>query len=460
MMRLDIDGKDGFCNGVDDGWKPVGLTGATDQSVLLPEKRIAFQSGAQWTFFKRLLVKAGLLEERKKTGLFKTESVYVVNQERVVSMLALTAIHDIMKMSLILPVISQDHAPYHGYATGDTVGDHDHALSYVMDHYPDALPSFRDLVQEEKRAVQFTQCNLCFNHGWFVQAEAPPGAIFTSFRDALIRDHKLQIGQRDVAFYFVHWLTDLAGAEPTPLSGCEKFVTKFPLPVLNSFLRSFEFVEKIANHSETEVMEEYLQVRWQEATPSLGPPPTGPCAIARMRLLCMAQTTASVVLRGFDSLTDEDRDVLSLEMARTGCACQSYSASLVPKDAAEPIMGPAFLVYYGPAFLQVIGNDDPAARLAMLAEIYRCARALWPASVAKVDVNITIRIDIIKTLSVAAIQDATAFGDSWVLLRHNDREAFVERSSKKKINRMIAASEKFQVVDLSCLDPYLGSQCS
>ena len=28
-------------------------------------------------------------------------------------------------------------------------------------------------------------------------------------------------------------LTDLAGAEPTPLGGCEKFVTKFPLNVLN-----------------------------------------------------------------------------------------------------------------------------------------------------------------------------------------------------------------------------------
>ena len=42
---------------------------------------------------------------------------------------------------------------------------------------------------------------------------------------------------------FANWLTDLAGAEPTPLGGCEKFVVKFPLPVLNSFLRSFSYVE-------------------------------------------------------------------------------------------------------------------------------------------------------------------------------------------------------------------------
>ena len=33
----------------------------------------------------------------------------------------------------------------------------------------------------------------------------------------------------DVAFYFVHWFADLAGAEASPLTGCEKFVLKFPL---------------------------------------------------------------------------------------------------------------------------------------------------------------------------------------------------------------------------------------
>merc|ERR1719277_746063 len=201
-----------------------------------------------------------------------------------------------MKMSLILPEVQPEHAPYHGYQGGDTIGDHDHALSYVMDHYPTMLPSFRDLDPAERKSVQFTQCNLCFNHGWFVQAEAPPGAIFTKFREALIRDHKSQIGQKDVALYFVHWLTDLAGAEPTPLAGCEKFVTKFPLPVLNSFLRSFEFVEKIATQTETQVMEEYLKIRWDEHTPSMGSVPIGECAITKMRLLCMAQMNAPVVL--------------------------------------------------------------------------------------------------------------------------------------------------------------------
>jgi len=450
MMRIDIDGQDGFACGVDENWQPItGVVDKEDLRVTQPEKRTAFQKNAKWDFFKKLLLDAGLFDEKVTKGVFKTTSKLVVNEKRLVSLLALTAIHDIMKMRVILPEVQIQHAPYHGYASADTIGDHDHALSYVMEHYPTALPSFRDLDEVEKRSVQFTQCNLCFNHGWFVQAEAPPGAIFTKFREALIRDHKSLITKQDVALYFVHWLTDLAGAEPTPLAGCEKFVTKFPLPVLNSFLRSFEFVGKIASNTETEVMEEYLKMRWQEAEPAVGPLPTGDSAIARMRLLCMAQANTVSILKAFDKLAAEDTEVLSVEMSRTGVMGQSYSAALAPSEATEKLMGPAFLVYYGPAFLQNLGNDSPGKRLVILAEIYRCARALWPASVAKAGASVTIRVDVIKTLSSAAIVEASLGHDCWMLVKHNETEAFVERSSKKKLNKMIASGQQFQVLDLS-----------
>merc|ERR1712136_436086 len=95
--------------------------------------------------------------------------------------------------------------------------------------------------------------------------------------------------QKDIALYFVHWITDLAGAEPTPLGGCEKFVLKFPLEVLNSFLASFEFVQRIATNTETEVMEEYLKARWAETQ---GTVIEGDDAIAKMRIFCMAQGNA------------------------------------------------------------------------------------------------------------------------------------------------------------------------
>merc|ERR1712194_999684 len=97
-----------------------------------------------------------------------------------------------------------------------------------------------------------------------------------------------------------------------------------------------------------------------------------------MRLVCMAQANATRILAGFRELPSEDRQVLSLEMARTGCDGQYYSASLCPEAARTELGGPALLVYYGPAFLQSLGTDCPMQRLRMLAEVYRSARQLWP----------------------------------------------------------------------------------
>merc|ERR1719487_1431081 len=96
--------------------------------------------------------------------------------------------------------------------------------------------------------------------GWLVQAEAPPGALFKKFKSVTMSG---KASEADIAFYFVHWLTDLAGAEPFPLEGCEKFVLKFPLKVLTSFLMSFPIVRQLSEKSETEVLEDYLVWRWE-----------------------------------------------------------------------------------------------------------------------------------------------------------------------------------------------------
>jgi hypothetical protein len=441
LMRIDIDGKDGFSFGVDQEWKVVKRTGIDASSLYPKENRIKFRDQGSWDRFQRLLLDAKLFT-RDRWGRLK------VNEKRVVALLALTAVHDIMKMDCILPQLQGEHAPFHGYAAGDTIGDHDLALAYIMEYFPSLLPSFKGLGKDEQAAVHFTQCNLHFNHGWFVQAEAPPGAIFTHFRNVLIRDCKGSIGPHDVALYFVHWLTDLAGAEPTPLGGCEKFVIKFPLPVLNSFLRSFEFIEKIATSTETEVMEEYLKVRWLECIPSQGPLPSGDSAIAKMRLLCMAQMNANQILKGFDELSEEDMTVLNLEMSRTGCLGQSYSDKLCPMQVREQSEGPAFLVYYGPALLQNLGSDSPARRLSLLAEIYRCARALWPASVSKTATTVIIRIDTIKALSLNEMLKSMLEGNLWLMVKHNETEAFIELSSRKKLNKFVASKHSIQILNI------------
>ena len=95
----------------------------------------------------------------------------------------------------------------------------------MLEHHGACLPSFAALPAAQQRSVRFTQSKMGFNHGWLVQAEAPPGALFGKFKAAIATDG---VAASDVAFYFVHWLTDLAGAVPSPLEGSEKFVLKFP----------------------------------------------------------------------------------------------------------------------------------------------------------------------------------------------------------------------------------------
>lgn len=178
----------------------------------------------------------------------------------------------------------------------------------------------------------------------------------------------------------------------------------------------------------------------------------------------------------FMRLRREDREVLSDEMARTGAADQRYSCSQPKVDG-----GPAFLVYYSPAFVRKLAPKDTGPALALLAEIYRCARKLWPLE-EDMSGTVTVRIDQVKELTLQVphhcpflspcsvplllsllllpwpfptspfpraprlrpsplpalpprdslcasqeIQSVYGSGDSWLLSRRNDKEAVVER---------------------------------
>merc|ERR1712079_286376 len=102
---------------------------------------------------------------------------------------------------------------------------------------------------------------------------------------------------------------------------------------------------------------------------------------------------AGSVLQDFDDLVEEDREVLNIEMARSGCLDQNYSPELIPNDVCAHPQGPAFLIYYGPAFFQDLAEDRAVNRLSVLAEVYRCARAIWPATVSQAASNVIVRID-------------------------------------------------------------------
>mmetsp|Transcript_25618 Transcript_25618/g.59670 ORF Transcript_25618/g.59670 Transcript_25618/m.59670 type:complete len:943 (+) Transcript_25618:61-2889(+) len=436
LMRLDIDGKVGFCFGVDpssDTWQP-NWPFTPPQPCTKPfpqmskeEKQAHFFCSGQWTAFQELLLDAGLLC-RTDDGMLKQD------HERLKAMLALTAVHDIMKMEALLPQVNAPFAPFGAYQEGETISDHDIALAYLMENFPSLVPSFDGLPAEARRAALFTQSKMDFNNGWLVQAEGPPGKVLRGFKKVLRgrQDAVSQVTPRDVAFYFVHWLTDLAGAVPTPLAGSEKFVVQFPHAVLSAFLQSFPVVKNLAEKDETAVFEEYLRMRWNMA-PDLpllteSYDQSGAEVICKRRLLCMAQAAAPHVLETFELLHARDRRLLSEEMARTGLVGQVYDLcrTMPHEDGGERWdQGPAFLLYYGPAFLQKAGAQAKLA-LEVLTSIYEAGRVLWPLTSDDVDKTVTLRMDTLKERSVVEACAASQSGEVWVLVRHNNAEGFVE----------------------------------
>ena len=412
-----LDGQAGFCFGVDEEWQPnpdatamMSTAWGTEVEVQA-SKRSMFCDTIDWGQLHQLMIDAGLLIAAKDGSA----SVAV---ERTVAMLALTAVHDVMKVSGLLPTVLAAHAPYLGYQTGDTIEDHDIALGYVLEHDADALPCYAALVPHQQRPIKFTQAKLGFNHGWLVQAEAPPGALFNSFK-ALLDAGGLD--SSDVAFYFVHWLTDLAGADPTPLRGSEKFAAKFPSSVLASFVRSFPLVQSLANIDQTALMEQFLHAWWPK---EFGEPPRGPLAIAKMRLVVQAQAplAQAAICHALEELPQPDLDLLAFEMALTGVSSQEYATS--PASG-----GPAFLVYYSPAFIRLF-VEDMRSSLRVLAEVYRAARKAYPLvnDGPQVDTCVTVRVDQLKALAtldeVPAVYDE---GYCWVLVGKSERDAVVER---------------------------------
>eukprot|EP00403_Amphidinium_massartii_P049386 CAMPEP_0178465670 /NCGR_PEP_ID=MMETSP0689_2-20121128/51484_1 /TAXON_ID=160604 /ORGANISM="Amphidinium massartii, Strain CS-259" /LENGTH=1352 /DNA_ID=CAMNT_0020092623 /DNA_START=215 /DNA_END=4273 /DNA_ORIENTATION=+ len=415
LMRMDLDGKESFCFGVETSSKSPCK--ARDPAEAFKRnnaelgQRQAFYKGMKWETFVDLFTHAGLMT---KDGGY--------DEERTMAMIVLLVIHDIMKLDDLRPVVAPSVGDFQGYKVGETIGDHDIALSYVLMNYPQVLPSFHGLPKRQQEAIKFSQCKMEYNMGWLVQAEAPPRALLRTLRQVVVNG---KAAPQDVAFYFVHWFADLAGAEPCPLEGCEKFVLRFPLRVLLNFVDSMQVVHTLsAAKSETQVFEEYLLWRWQHHTPPLAEPPSGIGSIARMRLIVMAQGNSEEMLSQYSKLPEEERCILSEEMAMTGLKGQQYARDSL-KDTPQCGRGPAFLIYYGPALMQKAGKTDPYGAMRVLAEVYRAARELWPLSEDAVEKVVTIRIDALKVLEVKGILVPEA-GNSWVMEKSNEVEGTVK----------------------------------
>jgi hypothetical protein len=446
MLRLDTNGKSGFCYGVDERWQEPAdhavdkqrLEGKSFFNMAPDEKRDSFMTTMNWAMFQDLVKRAGCAK-----GVPGSE-------DRITALLALTAFHDIMKLTGLQPIVQLEHAPYYGYEAGVRILDHDLALSYVLEFFPDLLPSYAGLDERQRRAVLFTQGKMQFNHGWFVQAEAPPGGMLKKFKEILQgNNHQHEVlklaQQQDIDLYFLHWITDLAGAEATPLGGAEKLVLKFPHTVLTSFLWSMPYLSRLADISETELVEQYLEARWKVLMESEDCP-TDSSSIAVMRLVVMAQAPdAHRVEDAFHALPFADQMCLQTELARTGCAEQTF-------ERFASGGGPAFLIYYSPALMQR-NNDSPGgleAAMHMLCVVLRGARALWPLKAEAQDNSVIIMIDELKTKSIERIvQNDGDHRNVWVLMRVNSNEGVVYLRRTSDLNGMFMSDIQFRVLDFT-----------
>jgi len=252
----------------------------------------------------------------------------------------------------------------------------------------------------------------------------------------------------DIAFYFAHWVTDLAGAEPIPLRGAVKFVLKFPQAVFTRLMGSMPEVQRLAASSPTQLVERFLKKEWAEMA-ELGGVPAGVEAIALMRLAVMSQTPklALAVRDAFAELPTEQREMLATEMAMTGTA-EPYHTHHLPRS------GPALLLYYAPHFLRHChatsgtGADADAdvdaearaaarASMACLSEVYRAARSLFGTDSTRTEDHATVYMDAIKDCDRHQIFESYAEGRCWAVVKVSQHEAKVQRFDAEELPTMV-----------------------
>jgi len=136
----------------------------------------------------------------------------------------------------------------------------------------------------------------------------------------------------------------------------------------------------------------------------------------------------------------EDQKTLAFEMALTGRAGECYSAT--PRFGE---LGPAFLVYYGPALLRQSATGElPTVGLRCLAEVYRAARELWPLSSGDATKCVTLRVDRLKAVETAKIVQMYEAGQVWFLKRASDKEGVIELISLHELPSMMGKAGEGQ----------------
>lgn len=403
LLRLDMDGQEILSFGVD----ASGLAFTEPQDH--HDKTWEFHSTMDWLALKDLVFGADLLR-------FDTHGKIVLRHDRVVAMLVFAVIHDAMKNTAWLPRVHHQHAPYCGHGAGDCIHDRDIALAYVIERFPQLLPSFDCLEPGQRAPILFAQVKMGFNNSWLVHGEAPPRVLFSKFKQVITRG---RVSQVDINFYFVHWFTHITGAvvhRGRPWHGVEKCATQSSIRVLRRFVDSFGFVDRLASDSEVHVMEDYLSNRWEaHGLPFLSAKNTS--TIALQRLTLMAQGFEREVVDAFSLLPPQDQICLSDELARTGHKMQFQRA---PASVTSKPLGPALMVDNAHVLLQSAGAAQAMEAMMVLAAVLRAGRRLFPCQVEGLGSTATIRIEALEALLPTTIAQ-----QAWYVARIGNFDAQV-----------------------------------
>lgn len=108
LMRIGIDGEQGFSFGVDEHWTPRPPVAPTVTAEGAMAKRQAFYEKQEWAKLQGLLVESGTLRRCESGGV-------EVCVERTMALLALTAFHDVMKVEALLPRVEDAHHDFCGF---------------------------------------------------------------------------------------------------------------------------------------------------------------------------------------------------------------------------------------------------------------------------------------------------------------------------------------------------------
>ncbi|CAE7947164.1 MAP3K3 [Symbiodinium sp. KB8] len=383
MMRLHLDGKECFCFGLDADWKPCRADSFPEVREAEFRKRKAFYDNTNWFAMEELLVGAGLLNQDRIT----------YDVDRALTMLVLMSIHDIMKLDLLRPIATED---FRGYEAGDPISDHDVALSYVLERYPKALPSFAGLSHEQQSSIKFAHCKLEYNMGWLVQAEAPPGALFSSFREVVLSGEakgSQEVVKQCSGMQRFHRLSpsdltvlssELALTGTALCAHLVLYISEVPHGEHHGVQRSskFVFVDAFDVRCAAGWIEFSFFVGWwlRRIFTAYGGRFFLPERIWHLMLVCLAKSR-----------------------------------------------------YYAPALMQKAGRTAPFQAMHILAEVFRKARALWPLSSADADKTVVVRIDVLKDLEASAIVGTEGI---FVLSKNSARDGQVRTMSPEELSRL------------------------